>query len=96
MLTLDDPARVACGCLADGAASALEVLEAKEIQAAVQHCIEALDLAYLEVMVLRDIQGLAYEEVGRILGVPQGTVKSRLFRARDAVKDCLTRVLGEL
>jgi RNA polymerase sigma-70 factor (ECF subfamily) len=96
MISMDDPATAPCGCVAAGSASALEVLERKEIQAAVQHCIEALDLEYQEVMVLRDTQGLAYEEIGRILGVPQGTIKSRLFRARDAVKNCLKRILGDL
>jgi RNA polymerase sigma-70 factor (ECF subfamily) len=76
--------------------SALEEMERKEIQTAVQVCISALDDDYREVLVLRDIQGLSYDEIGEILKIPDGTVKSRLFRARDALKEGLKKVLGDL
>jgi RNA polymerase sigma-70 factor (ECF subfamily) len=59
-------------------------------------CISALDDDYREVLVLRDIQGLSYDEIGEILKIPDGTVKSRLFRARDALKEGLKKVLGDL
>jgi RNA polymerase sigma-70 factor (ECF subfamily) len=76
--------------------SALEQLEKKEIQTKVQACINSLDGEYREVLVLRDIQGFTYDEIRDILKIPDGTVKSRLFRARDALKDCLKEVLGDL
>ena len=47
-------------------------------------------------LVLRDIQGFSYDEIRDILKIPDGTVKSRLSRARDALKDSLKRVLGDL
>jgi len=76
--------------------SALEEMERKEVQTAVQACIKALNDDYRAVLVLRDIQGLSYDEIGEILRIPGGTVKSRLFRARDALKEGLKKVLGEL
>lgn len=71
-------------------------LERKELEHAVQACVSALDDDHREVLVLRDIQGFAYEEIADILQIPEGTVKSRLSRARLAVKDCLKRVMGDL
>ena len=50
---------------------------------------------YREILVLRDIQGFSYDEIRNILKIPDGTVKSRLFRARDGLKDCLKKVLAE-
>jgi RNA polymerase sigma-70 factor (ECF subfamily) len=69
-------------------------MERKEVQTAVQMCINALESDYREVLVLRDIQGLSYDEIGEILEIPGGTVKSRLFRARDALKEGLKKVFG--
>jgi RNA polymerase sigma-70 factor, ECF subfamily len=77
----------------DKAPSALEQLEEAELRQMVQHCIKKLDQVFREVLVLRDMQEMSYEEVGAALNLREGTVKSRLFRARDAVKDCLKRVL---
>jgi len=74
----------------------IEQLEKKEIQERVQACINSLDEEHREVLVLRDIQGFSYDEIRDILKIPDGTVKSRLFRARDALKDCLKEVLGDL
>jgi RNA polymerase sigma-70 factor (ECF subfamily) len=76
--------------------SPLEQLEARDVQQKVQGCINVLDAEFREVLILRDIQGFAYEEIGAMLKVPEGTVKSRLFRAREAVKDCLKGVMGDL
>jgi RNA polymerase sigma-70 factor (ECF subfamily) len=73
-----------------------EQLEKRELQQKVQGCIKALDAEYREVIVLRDIQGFAYDEIRDMLKVPKGTVKSRISRAREALKDCLKNVMGEL
>jgi RNA polymerase sigma-70 factor (ECF subfamily) len=71
-------------------------MEKREREAQVQKCINSLDEEYREVLVLRDIQGLSYEEIKDILKIPDGTVKSRLSRARNALKDCLVKVIGDL
>lgn len=75
---------------------AIDRLEQMEVRAKVRECVGALDNEYREVLVLRDMEGFSYEEIRDVLGVPDGTVKSRLYRARCAVKDCLKRVMGDL
>lgn len=72
----------------------LEQLEEKELQEKVQECIGRLGEEYREVLVLRDVQGFSYEEICDTLQIPQGTVKSRLFRARNTLKDLLKKALG--
>jgi RNA polymerase sigma-70 factor (ECF subfamily) len=74
----------------------VEQLVQKEVQAQVQKCINSLDEEYKEVVVLRDMQGFSYEEIQDILKIPEGTIKSRLFRARDALRNCLKKVIGGL
>jgi RNA polymerase sigma-70 factor, ECF subfamily len=73
-----------------------EVLEKRAVQLKVQDCINALEPDFKEVLVLRDIQDYSYEEISTMLEVHIGTIKSRLFRAREAVKDCLQRAMGEV
>ena len=51
---------------------------------------------YREVIVLRDYQGLSYEEIAEVLGCSVQAVKSRLFRARSVLRDRLGRYLFDL
>lgn len=91
--SLDDPADEEGGPLqvASEQPSALERLEQEQLRELLKRCIEALDTAFREVLVLRDVRELSYDEVGQALGVREGTVKSRLFRAREAVRDCVVK-----
>jgi RNA polymerase sigma-70 factor (ECF subfamily) len=75
--------------------SAIERMEKKEIQRNVQKCLNRLDSEFREVIVLRDIQGFSYEEISAMLTLAEGTVKSRLFRARESMKNCLKKIRGE-
>ena len=75
--------------------SALDRLEARDVQQRVQGCINTLDAEFREVIILRDIQGFSYEEISAMLKVPEGTVKSRLFRAREAMRACLQDFMGD-
>ncbi len=61
---------------------------------AVRAAIAALDEDSREILVLRDLQGLTYEELGEALALPAGTVKSRLHRARLALKEKLAPLYG--
>ena len=70
-------------------------LERKELGRMIRKAIASLPEKFRTPLVLRDIQGLAYDEIGRILNLPEGTVKSRINRARLRVKDILKPVLDE-
>jgi RNA polymerase sigma-70 factor (ECF subfamily) len=76
--------------------SILVRLEQRDIQTSVRDCIKALEPDFREVLVLRDMQEFSYDEIGTMLKVREGTVKSRLFRAREAIKDCLKKAMGAL
>lgn len=56
---------------------------------AVQRALDALPAEYRAVVVLRDIEGLAYDEIAETLAISMGTVKSRLWRARSQLRQRL-------
>jgi RNA polymerase sigma-70 factor (ECF subfamily) len=62
-------------------------LEHEETRRSVQQALERLEAGEREILVLKDVQGLSYEEIAQVLDVPMGTVKSRISRARAAFKD---------
>jgi len=64
-------------------------LEGAETERLVQAAIAELEEDHRLVIVLRDIEELSYEEIASIAGVPEGTIKSRLHRARLALKEKL-------
>ncbi len=74
----------------------LDRLERRDMQKKVQDCIKRLEPEFREALVLRDLQDLSYEEIGAVLKTASGTVKSRIFRAREAVKECLKKAMGSL
>lgn len=76
--------------------SVLDRMEKQDVKKKVQDCIKALEPDFREVLVLRDLQDFSYEEIGGMLKVAAGTVKSRLFRARESVKECLKKAIGSL
>ncbi|TSE18707.1 ECF RNA polymerase sigma-E factor [Tepidimonas alkaliphilus] len=61
------------------------VLASKEIAQAVQAAVEALPTELAQAITLREIDGLSYEEIAQALDCPIGTVRSRIFRAREAI-----------
>ncbi len=100
VISLDDPTVTASGQSprypASSSGSAGEDVERREIQFHVRECVGLLEEEYKEVLVLRDMEGFSYGEIGHMLKIPEGTVKSRLFRARFGVKECLKKVMGVL
>lgn len=78
--------------LADETDTPEEIVQSRELQRAVQRCIDRLNPDQKLVLVLCDIDGLDYDEISVQAGAALGTVKSRLSRARASVRDCLTAV----
>jgi RNA polymerase sigma-70 factor (ECF subfamily) len=58
----------------------------------VQKAINALEEKHKEIIILRDIQDMEYEEIAKILNIPVGTVKSRINRARESLKVTLEKL----
>ena len=79
----DDLVLVDCG--ADPETSA----ERREIQQCVQQALNSLDRDDAQIILLRDLQDVRYEDIAETLDVPVGTVKSRLHRARQALRASL-------
>jgi RNA polymerase sigma-70 factor (ECF subfamily) len=69
------------------------LLASKEIAAAVNAAIEALTEDLRQAITLREIEGLSYEDIAEVMNCPIGTVRSRIFRARDAIATRLRPLL---
>jgi RNA polymerase sigma-70 factor (ECF subfamily) len=68
-------------------------LLSEEVRKVVGDAIEGLPEDLRTAIVLREIEGMSYEEIAQAMDCPVGTVRSRIFRARDAIDKCLRPVL---
>lgn len=75
----------------DESKSPEELLECKLTRESVRRGLEALPEDYRQILLLREIQGLSYDEISEILSLELGTVKSRIFRARKKLCEFLLR-----
>lgn len=82
--------------LVDQGESPLELLAHEEIRARVEEELRQVPEPYRTTVLLRDIEGLSYEEIADVLQVSLGTVKSRLIRGRDALKKRLEVFVRQL
>jgi len=63
-----------------------DLLASRELGEQISHAIDALPAPYRELILLRHLQGMSYEEIARMKRLPLGTVKNRLFRAREILR----------
>jgi RNA polymerase sigma-70 factor, ECF subfamily len=70
------------------------VLASRQVAATVNAAIDALSEDLRQAIVLREIEGLSYEEIADVMNCPIGTVRSRIFRAREAIAVKLRPLLG--
>jgi RNA polymerase sigma-70 factor, ECF subfamily len=70
------------------------VLASKQVAAVVNAAMQALSEDLRQAITLREIEGLSYEEIAEMMDCPIGTVRSRIFRAREAIAERLRPILG--
>jgi RNA polymerase sigma-70 factor (ECF subfamily) len=83
----EDQASALVGRMASSAPQPAEEVERRERNEKVLQALGRLDAEYRAVLVMRDIEGFDYQQMADVLGLPLGTLKSRLFRARLALRD---------
>ena len=79
--------------VAPGAPDAEERLTRAETRAQVRACIDRLPDAYRTIILLRDIEGLDTDQAAEVLGTSRGVVKTRLHRARQALRTLLEPIV---
>ncbi len=79
----------------DLGATPFEQLASREIQIAVQHALQEVPDVFRTAVILRDLEGLSYDEVAEVLECSVGTVKSRILRGRRALREVLEPLLRE-
>jgi len=93
--SLEDPIETEDGnmprAICDPSDNPETLYEKKMIQEFIQRGLLKLKDDQRELLVLRDLQGFSYEEMGELLGLPEGTIKSKLHRARMDLKEVLER-----
>ena len=72
-----------------------ELVEGMQLEEIVKRAIQKLDPEFREALILADVEDMPYEEIAQITGVPVGTVKSRIHRARAQLKTLVEKALGE-
>lgn len=88
-LDTDDQEIESPGWMADPGESPEQHAERMELSQAIQHCLQDLPEEFRLVVLLVDVQGLDYAEAAQTVRKPVGTIKSRLARARQRLRDCL-------
>ena len=79
----------------DGA-DPIDVVRRKEMAARIQTALDGLPTYHRAVILMREIDGLSYEEMAEAMGVSKGTIMSRLFHARQKMQKALADVYAEL
>ncbi|MDI1480585.1 sigma-70 family RNA polymerase sigma factor [Polyangium sp. y55x31] len=72
-----------------------EILEGMQLERIVKRAIEQVDADFREVLILRDVEDMSYDEIAEVTGLPEGTVKSRIFRARAQLRALVEKALGD-
>ena len=97
-ISVDDTESPSAAAAADAASSERrpdQVFEQAEWEVVVKQALASLAPPYRTVVVLREIEGMPYEEIAQVLGLAEGTVKSRLLRGRELLRRKLASYVGK-
>lgn len=83
------------GYAEEGGGTPEEILARSDAKDAIDRALQALPQPFREVLVLKEIDDLSYKEIADIIGIPIGTVMSRLARGRKLLLACLKQATGE-
>src|SRR5690242_15791845 len=72
-----------------------DLVAGMQLEMVVKRAIAQLEPEFREVLVLRDVEDLSYEEIASVTGLPDGTVKSRIHRARGQLRALVEKAMGE-
>jgi RNA polymerase sigma-70 factor, ECF subfamily len=82
--------------LADGGKSQEQLVSGHELRAQIQAALKQVSPELREAVILRDLEDMDYKDIADVLGVPQGTVKSRISRGRAELARLLKRIEGQV
>jgi RNA polymerase sigma-70 factor (ECF subfamily) len=72
-----------------------ELVEGMQLEVVVKRAIAQIDTDFRQVLILRDVEDMSYEEIAAVTGLAEGTVKSRIHRARGQLRALVEKALGE-
>jgi RNA polymerase sigma-70 factor (ECF subfamily) len=72
-----------------------ELVEGMQLEVVVKRAIAQIDTDFRQVLILRDVEDMSYEEIASVTGLAEGTVKSRIHRARAQLRALVEKALGE-
>lgn len=72
-----------------------ELVEGMQVEAIVKRAIAQLEPDFRQALILRDVEDMSYEEIAAVTGLPDGTVKSRIHRARGQLRALVEKAMGE-
>lgn len=73
-----------------------QMLSSEQVHKTIMNALQSLPEDLRTVITLREIDGLSYEEIAEVVGCPVGTVRSRIFRARDVIDSQLQQVMHSI
>ena len=89
------PFSAAKGVSVGGISRPDELVEGMQLEVVVKHAIAQIDADFREVLILRDVEDMSYEEIAEVTGLADGTVKSRIHRGRAQLRALVEKAMGE-